>query len=145
MGLKSFKTIVVYILIFTLLAGMTACSDKTAPSGKQSDVSQSPEKEAAPEVATVVESLPAADTNAGADALIGSWKDISDAESFAAITKTDTGYQYEDKDGKYPATFENGVLKVKASETDTADVYIDPKTGHMVTAYQGGLSEFEKK
>lgn len=144
--MKSQKIFAVLVLIFTLLAGMTACGDNnTASSGQQADVQQSTEQTVAPEAATIEQTLPAVDSKAGVDALIGSWKDISEADSFVTITKTEAGYQYEDNDGKYPATFENGVLKVKASDTDTADVYIDPETGHMFTAYQGGLLEYEKK
>lgn len=144
--MKRPKIFAVLILVFTLLAGMTACeNNNTASSGQQADVQQTVEQTAAPEPATAEEDFPVADPKANVDALIGSWKDISAADSFANITKTETGYQYEDNDGTYPATFEDGVLKVKVSDTDTADVYIDPGTGHLFIAFQGDLMEYVKK
>lgn len=148
---KNLKTIAILILVFMFFACMTACSGTANSSGQQNDAQQSventsaPENASTPEAATAEESIPAADSKASADQLIGSWKDISDENNFTNITKTDTGYQYEDNDGEYSATFENGVLKVKASDSDTAEVYIDPKTGHLLTLYQGGLTEYEKK
>lgn len=141
---KNLRIITVLALVLTLITGMTACGSSTASAGQTGDT-QSAAQTAAPEAATVEMTLPEADPKAGADAMLGNWKDISAAESFAIITRTDDGYQYEDNDGKYPAVFENGVLNVKATDTDTAKVYIDPKTGHLLTEYQGGLSEFEKK
>lgn len=144
--MKSLKISVVLILVLAFLAGMTACGKNNAASADQkTDIQQTTEQADTPEEVTVEQTIPTADSNAGVDGLVGSWKDINSAENFVIITKTDTGYQYEDNDGKYPATFENGVLKVKASDIDTADVYIDTKTGHMLTAYQGGLSEYERK
>lgn len=152
--MKRSKILVILILVFTLMTGMTACGSNTAgndttgndtASGQQADASQTTEQTVTPEEATIEQAIPEADPEANADALIGSWKDITAADSFVNITKTEAGYQYEDNDGKCPAAFENGVLKVKASDTDTADIYIDPKTGHMITAYQGGMTEYEKK
>lgn len=132
--MKSSKILVVFILVFTLLAVSTACGNyNTGSSGEQQ--------------ATAEQLIPTAETSASVDGLIGSWTNISANDRFANITKTDTGYQYEDNDGKYPATFADGVLKVNVSDSDsdTADVYIDAKTGHMLTVYQGSISEYSLK
>lgn len=95
---------------------------------------------------TVEQTLPEADATAVADGLIGNWTNYDDPEQFAVITKTASAFQYEDNDGKYPAVFENGKLRIKISDTesDSADVYLDSQTGHMMMVYQDSVYEFEK-
>ena len=140
------KMFVACLLVLTL-AGITAgCGDNTAASadGQQSGV-QVTEEQAAVEEAVVEQAMPTPDAETGVEALLGKWEDVSSPDRFAHITKTESGYQYEDNEGKYPATFENGILKVKVSDTDAADVYIDTKTGHLLAVYQGNQSEFLKK
>ena len=147
--MKSSKMLVVFFLVFTLLVGITACgSNETASSEEQEEVEQQTAVQEDTDLQAAVEQvMPTADSSASVDSLIGSWIDIDSNDRFANITKTDTGYQYEDNEGKYPATFEGGVLKVKVSnsEGDTADVYIDAETGHMLVFYQDSISEHRKK
>ena len=141
---KNLRYLVAIVLVVTLVSGLTACGGGGS-SEKGTEVIA--ENTAPAEPDTVEESLPQVDANSNADALLGSWKDIVDPSLFANITKTDTAYQYEDNDGTYTATFENGKLTVKVSEdgADTAEVYVDADSGHLFVLYQGGLSEFEKK
>lgn len=142
---KNLKLLVVLVLALTLVSGLAACGGSDS-AGK--DATAVVEENTAPaEPATVEEVLPEVDTGSNVDALVGNWKDVTDPALFANITKTDAAYQYEDNDGKYAATFENGKLKVQVSEdaADLAEVYIDTGTGHLFVLYQGGLSEFEKK
>ena len=142
--MKSPKIFAVLILLLAVLSGITACGNDTpADTGAQAS-------SAAPQGATVnqqtqEEVSASIDANAGADKFLGDWKDINDAERFAKITKTDTGYRYEDNEGKYPATFTDGIMLVKVSEEETADVYIDAETGHLFLVYQGNPSEFTRK
>ena len=147
--MKSSKMLVVFFLVFTLLVGITACgSNETASSEEQEEVEQQTAVQEDTDLQAAVEQvMPTADSSASVDSLIGSWIDIDSNDRFANITKTDIGYQYEDNEGKYPATFEGGVLKVKVSnsEGDTADVYIDAETGHMLVFYQDSISEHRKK
>lgn len=153
------KMLIVYILMFVLLAGITACGNNNAitsdqQSSGQAEVPAATDQQSSDQAevpaatdqqATVQGAIPTADTKASVDVLIGSWSDISSPERFANITRIDSGYQYEDNEGKYPGTFKDGVLTLNVSDTDTADVYIDPTTGHMFLVYQDNISEFEKK
>lgn len=152
--MRSLRISALFIIVFVLFIGVVACGNNDSDASEQQTNAvqsaeqttvQTSEKNAEPVVETVEQSLPTVDSKASADELIGSWKGIDADDQFVNITKTETGYQYEDNDGIYPATFENSALKVKATDTDTADVYIDPQTGHLITAYQGGISEYEKK
>jgi hypothetical protein len=152
--MKSSKILVILILVFALVAGMTACgNNKTSSSGQQADTQQQSEavqssiQAETDQVAVASEVIPTVDSKASADSLIGSWKDINSPDRIVNITKTDTGYEYADNEGKYPAIFKDGVLKVKVSDSDsdTADIYVDAKTGHMLSVYQGNTSEYSKK
>lgn len=155
---KFFRISTVLAIVFMLACGVAACggnagdstaSETTGGSGEQTEAATTadtaPVSTAAPETAAVVETLPKADTKTNVDAMLGKWVDVNDANSTAEITKTDSGYLYADADGKYTATFENGVLKVKASDTDNAEVYIDPDTGHLLVSYKDGVTEYLKK
>jgi hypothetical protein len=157
--MKSFKILVISILVTALLAALSACgnnknatdqqsdSQQQTAATQQSDAAQSSTQAGTGQQAIVTESMQTADPKASVDDLIGSWTDINSPDRFAKITKTDTGYQYEDNEGKYPATYKDGVLKVKVSDndTDTADIYIDKNTGHMISTYQDNISEYSKK
>ncbi|HEX2947159.1 MAG TPA: hypothetical protein VHT96_14535 [Clostridia bacterium] len=160
--MKFIKTSVVLMLVLVLTFAVTACgggsSDSTAEYSS-TDWSASPSEslsadEAAVQAqtnqeATVEAALPAADTAKASDTdLLGTWTDVNAPDRYATITKTDTGYQYEDNEGKYPATLVDGVLKVQVLEsdpTDTADVYIEAESGHLLSVYQDNQSEFVKK
>ena len=149
--MKNLKKVAILILVFALPALITACGNND--SGQQVDAQQQSEAEAVQssiqaetdQVAAASEVIQTADTKASVDSLIGSWIDINTPERFANITKTDTEYQFEDNEGKYPATFIDGVLKVKASDSVTVDVHIDTETGHMLSVYDGNITEFSKK
>jgi hypothetical protein len=146
--MKSSKIWVIFILVFVLSTIITACgSNEASSSQQQSEAVQSSIQAETDQVAAASEVIPTADSKASVDNLLGSWTDINSPDSFANIIKTDTGYQFQDNDGKYPAEFIDGVLKVKVSdnETDTADVYIDVNTSHMLVDYQGSTSEYSKK
>ena len=139
------KYLAAIILIIAFVFGMTACGE--SGSANEEAVAAVEDSTASPEETVAEEVLPEVDTNSSVDELIGSWKDISDPALFVNVSKTDTTYQYEDVDGKYDATFENGKLKVQASDdpADFAEVYIDTETGHLFVLYQGSLAEFEKE
>ncbi len=139
--IKNLKRLIVFVIAVTLALGLIACGSgqgTEAPDG---------ETAAALEPATVEEAIPDADTGSSPDILIGSWKGISDPDSFANITKTEAGYQYEDNDDVYEAAFAEGKLKIRVSEdaADIAEAYVDTETGNLLVLYQGGLSKFEKK
>jgi hypothetical protein len=85
------------------------------------------------------------DTNADASDLTGSWTDVSDESRFVNITQDGGGYVYEDNEGKLPAEYKDGALEIKVSDADTAKVYIDKSTGHLMLVYQDNSSEFKKK
>lgn len=164
--MKSTKILVVLILVSSMFAVMTACGNNGSSSGQstgtqqtapQADSDQQATDQAASDTQpvdtegtyaqeTATEEMPTI-LQDSIDTLIGDWTDVSASDRFAKITKTDSGYQYEDNDGNYPATFADGILKVKVSDSDsdTADVFIDAKTGHMLMTFQGIISEFSKK
>lgn len=129
------KVSIACILTLLLIAVVTACGGNSTTSSSQL-VTDTQTAEQAP---------PKADPNATVDSLLGSWTDVNSSDRFANITKTDNAFEYQDNEGTYPATFKDGVLKVQVSSTDTADVYIDAKSGHMFAIYQGSPSEFKKK
>lgn len=85
------------------------------------------------------------DTKSSVDVILGSWVNIAAADQFANITKEGDKYQYEDNDGKYPAEFVDGILKVKVDDTTTADVYVDVDTGNLKLSFGDNVSEFKKK
>lgn len=143
--LGKLKYLAAIILIIAFVFGMTACAKSGSANGEAETAAE--DSTASPEETVAEEVLPEVDVNSNVDELIGSWKDVSDPTLFVNISKTGTTYQYEDIDGKYEATFENGRLKVPASDdpADIAEVYIDTETRHLIVLYQGSLAEFEKK
>ena len=138
---------VIGVLAIVIMFALFGCggnadnSSGNAPSSGESvvAVTEVVEQEASDKIADAV------DEKASADDLVGNWKDITDEARFVNITKTDAGYEYEDNEGKLPSEFSEGILKVKVSDTETADVYIDTASGHLFLVYQDNISEFEKK
>ena len=143
---KNVKAFTIVFLIFILLFSMAACgTNSTETNDQQADDQQADDQAATDQQITAVQAVPEADTNALVDNLIGSWTNINSSDRYITITKTESGFLYEDNEGKYDATFENGILKVKVADSETADVYIEAETGHLLSVYQGDPSEFEKK
>jgi hypothetical protein len=140
--MKSTKKLVICILAFILLVSLTACGGASSQQGSDQSATDKP---AVAEQATVEQVADAPDTKVSGDALAGSWVDINSPDRFVKITKTGDVYEYEDNEGKLPATFANGVLKLKVSDTDTADVYINAETGNLLSVYQDNISEYKKK
>lgn len=122
-----------------------AVGDQTASERPSVDEVAATAPEATAQVEVVEQTMPTVDAGASADSLIGDWIDITADDRFAKITKTETGYQYEDNDGVYEATFADGKLIVTVSDTETADVYLDAQTGHMYLIYQDNPTEFKRK
>jgi hypothetical protein len=145
--------LVLVMLVFLSACGGSGATNETVGTGTNQDsvettaAADSAGNAAQTEAVTAVASdgLPTADSKATVDSLLGSWVDIDSAEKFANITKTDSGYQYEDNDATYEATFADGVLTVKVSDTDSAQVYLDSKSGNMIATYQDGYQKFKKK
>lgn len=132
MKIKRFLTLGFALLI--LLACLSACGGSGASQEQTTD-----------EGNAAVSTLPNPDTSATADGLLGTWTQVDSSDHSATISKTDSGYQYKDNDGTYPATFSGGILQVEVGERDFASAYIIPATGHMLTVYQGDSTEFVKK
>ena len=158
---KSFWAVVlVFIMIFSLVAcgsSKDKDTDETAAisSSVQQEVIEELAEEAAevpmPDVEAAASTEATADTNdaeaSSTEKLLGDWTDINDVNRFVKITNNGDQYEYEDVDGKYPGTIKDGIMTIKISEAenDTADVFIDAKTGNMVTNYQGDIYEFSRK
>jgi hypothetical protein len=145
--MKIRNILAISILTFSLLSSMAACGNKNTDAAEQSaeEAQQAIIQQATDQQATVEQALEKPDSDITIDKLIGSWVDVTSPDRFVNITKVGEEYQYEDNEGKLPATFTDGVLKVKISDTDTADVYIDTKTDHLLCVYQDNISEFAKK
>lgn len=162
------KSSLAVALVFIMIFSLTACGgskdkgadESTAVSSTvQQEVIEELAEEAAevpmPEAETAASTDAAADTAteangteaSSAEKLLGDWTDINDVNRFVKITSNGDQYEYEDVDGKYPGTIVDGVLiiKISDSENDTASVFIDAKTGNMVTNYQGDIYEFNRK
>lgn len=129
--MKSITKILLIVFVFTLIAGFTACGGNS----EQDDTNNT---------ADLQETTPVPDAALTDASVIGSWKDVNAADRFTKITKTDTGYEYEDNEGKYPATFESGILKVQVGGTDTANAFFDAKSKNLIVDYQGSISRFSK-
>lgn len=139
--MKHTKHYVGFILVIFLMSALVACgSASTAQDGTQ-------EKGAAAVSSTLSqeEILPEPDPKATAEGLMGEWKDIKSPERFLEIVKSEEGYVCEDNEGKYEAVFEEGVLKVTVSGSDMAEIYLDQKTGRLISIYQTSIAEYEKK
>ena len=145
--MKSRRVLAVCIAVFVLLIGFSACGSNTGDSLDQSsNLQQAEDKKAeAPQQATVEQAVETPDTAATVDSLIGSWIDIASEDRFVNITKNGAEYEYEDNEGKLPATFQDGALKLKVSDTETADVFINPENGYLTLVYLDNISEYKKK
>jgi uncharacterized iron-regulated membrane protein len=145
------------IMIFSL----AACGQsKEASSEGSVSISTADQQEVADQLAEEAAAVPEPDTQAvpeasaasdsslasNEDKLVGEWVDINDATRTVKIASNGSEYQYTDADGTYSGTVKDGVLTIKISdaEGDTAMVFIDAKTGNMVTNYQGDIYEFTK-
>lgn len=141
--MNSKKILIIFGVLLILIISISACGN----SNNEADKQQASIQNATDQHETVEQAIAEPDSKENMDSLLGDWIDINAKDCFAQITKVGTDYQYEDNDGKYAGTFKDGILKVKVtdSDTDTADVYIDATTGHMVLVYQNCTTEFEKK
>lgn len=158
MNLRKFLTIAVVLVMALSLAACggskeTASEESVSIStaDQQQVINQLAEEAAAvpePETQAAVQATASQDGTAGeVDKLVGEWADVNDATRVVKITSNGTEYQYTDPDGTYTGTAKDGVLTIKISdaENDTASVFIDAKTGNLVTNYQGDIYEFTKK
>jgi hypothetical protein len=127
------------ILIGILIIGLIGCGSKSSDK-TENDKSSSVSAAALTNANT---SVPSA--NVTVDNILGSWVDIKDETRFGNITKTDTGYQFEDNDGKYPGKYIEGVLQIKVTETDLADIYYNAGEAHLILDFQGDVTKFKKK
>jgi hypothetical protein len=132
--MKFRKLLAIGLVMLLLIAGMAACGSSSAKETQMTEEQQA-------EVTTV----PDPDPSSNVDSLVGEWTDISASDRFAKITKNGDAYQYEDNDGTYSATFSDGVLVIAVNERDTANAYIDKKTGHLILIFQDSKTEFAKK
>lgn len=77
---------------------------------------------------------------------LGNWQDISDSQRFAKIYADDkNGYIWEDNEGKYPAKFENKVLKIDVEKGVVATATYDESTKNLKVTLQDEKFEFKKK
>lgn len=127
--------ILIFFTVSTII--FTACDPNTEPGTKtiSDDLA----------VVSTEMVLPVPDTKETVKNLLGKWIDINYDSRFINITETETGYQYEDNEGIYAATFKDGVLKVKVSDTDTAQVYFNKDSGELFSVYQTQSSVYKKK
>ena len=156
---RSCITALALVIIFIF----AACSGNTGAEGASGDVasvSAADEQKVVEKLAEAAEEVPQPDTQAAADGvstdssvqtaeekLLGDWADINDETRLVKITVNGSEYTYTDPDGSYRGTVMDGVLAIKISEAenDTAMVFIDSKTGNLVTNYQGDIYEFTRK
>ncbi len=152
------------VLAFALIFSLAACGESkgnTTATSEGESVSTEALQEVVDKLAEEAQAVPQPDTKIAEadsatgeasldtveDKLLGDWVDINAADRVVNITKNGDQYQYKDSDGAYAGTFKDGVLTIKISdaENDTAKVFIDSKTGNMVTDYQGDIYEFTRK
>jgi predicted small lipoprotein YifL len=134
------------VMVLILIISFSGCGSKdNSASEQQESTAPVVEQQATPEEEVVEQVIATPDPSTSVDSLLGSWVDVSAQDRFVNITKKDAGYEYEDNEGKLPAIFENGTLKVKVSDTETADIHIDKETGNLISVYQDNISEYKKK
>lgn len=138
------KVLVLGLLAVVLLFAFTACGGDSAADEQTSD-EQSVQAYVTPEAEVVQQVIAEPDSKAAVSDLVGNWEDISDPTRFVKITKNGEEYAYEDNEGPLPATFADGALTLKVSDTDTCKVYIDAATGHLMSVYLDNISEYTKK
>lgn len=141
------KVLIIFTVIMAFMFSLSGCGGDTGEATEEGVAAEESVAAVAETVEQVVteQIAEAVDTKSSVDDLVGSWIDIAAADRFVNITKEGAAYQYEDNEGKLPAEFLDGILKVKISDTETADVYIDTQSEHLLLVYQDNVSEFTKK
>lgn len=150
-------------LILVMLSSLVACGGSTSAESASSGgtaVSSTDEQNVVDQLAKEAEAVPQPDTQPAAnevstdsstqtaeEKLLGDWADINDETRLVKVTVNGSEYTYTDPDGSYKGTFKDGILTIKISdaENDTAMVFIDGKSGNLVTNYQGDIYEFTRK
>ncbi len=145
--MKTKKVLIICLAVLTLTFTFAACGGGSSepeliPTDEQS-IQKQPETK--PDKEVITQEPAVQDTNVDVSDLTGSWTDVSDESRFVNITQDGDEYVYEDNEGKLPAGYKDGALEIKISDSDTAKVYIDKSTGHLVLVYQDNMSEFKKK
>jgi hypothetical protein len=139
---RSIFAVVLIIALITLLSACGSSSDSSSSAASEAMKGTGPVAAASSQLSAEAMSTPAPDKAENAESLIGKWVQSGDASKFANITKTDSGYQYEDNDGKYTATFKDGALDVAVDTSSTAKVYVDAKTGNLILEYDKTITRF---
>ncbi len=140
-------TAVLATILMLTLAGCGSGGDNSGASDARTTAAEIsvPAESQVIEQAVTEQIAEEADAKGSVREILGDWVDVATADRFANITENGGAYQYEDNEGKYPAEFVDGVLKVKLNETDTADVYIDMGSGNLKLIFQDNISEFKRK
>lgn len=153
----------VVVLIFIMLFSLTACGSKNESSAETAEASTAAQQDVIEKLAEEAAEVPAPNAEvaasgdsaaagnetqiSSAEKLLGEWADINNESRFVKISNIGDQYEYENADGKYQGIYKDGVLTIKVSDVqgDTAMVFIDAKTGNMVTNYQGDIYEYTRK
>jgi hypothetical protein len=147
--MKTKRMLVVFISLIFILVTFTACGGNSSSEQVSSDqqvsgnVTGSQSDTDAQAVAN--QDVPVPDPKVSADGLIGSGTDISSPDRFITIVKSGEEYQVEDNEGKYPGTFKDGVLSIQVTDLDKAEIFVDPKSGHLFSFFQYNQTEYKKK
>ncbi|MDH7578606.1 MAG: hypothetical protein QHH75_12520 [Bacillota bacterium] len=80
----------------------------------------------------------------GGDKFLGEWVNVNDSSDWAKIIRSGNSYIWEDSDGKYPAVYKDGILRVSVGIGE-GYVSFDEKTGHLVASYLGHKEEYKRK
>lgn len=80
----------------------------------------------------------------GAEKFVGEWVCLDDLSASAVIEKTDNGYVWIDEDGRYPARYKDGMLRVDVGLGE-AQAYYDKDSKEMVVGYMGDRYRFIPK
>lgn len=145
--MKLKNLIVIGIVCTVVLFAFTGCGSKS-DEGTSGETAAQEQVEAVPETVvqnTAEQITESADVETTVDEFEGSWVGVDDATLFVNITKAGDQYEYEDNDGKYQASFSEGILKVVVAENDTADVYVDKESGNLVLVYMDSTIQYVKK
>lgn len=162
--MKTLMRMLAIVLLLGMMVSLAACGGESAgDSGtvqEETTAADTSEQETSADTAAsttdevkaeiVVEKpadnpIPSVDPSLTDASILGEWTDIEDAARFAKITKTDSGYQYEDNEGSYAGEFKDGALLLNVSDTDTVQVYFDVSSQNLISIYQGTPSRFKKK
>jgi len=90
--------------------------------------------------------LIAACGKSGEEKLLGQWVNAKGSyNDWVKITKRGENYTYEDRDGKYPAVYKDGELKIDAGEFDLEAVaYYQEETKLLILMYRGQEKKFKR-